>query len=208
MDGAVDPILLSAPSVPPYTTPALTANLVFRVVLGILANLVCLVPLRLLYRSGEFAVVFFIVAIELKNLQTVAWALIWRNDDVDNWWPGYGLCDFGGFFHNFTASLYSTCLLGIMRNLAQQVGLMRVNPLTVKEKRRRNLVQALIIFPLPVIQLILTWILAGQRYAVGTLVGCSWVGHPSWPYLVFFILVPAIVSLITVGYAGKPGPPP
>lgn len=198
-----DALIIATPSVEPYTTSALTANLVFRVMLGTIANLVILVPLRLLYRNGELAAVVFIINIWLKNLQTVIYALIWRNDDMENWWPGYGLCDFSSFFHNFTICLFATCLLAIMRNLAHQVGLLNANPLTVKEKRKRNLIQALIMFPLPIIQLALTWPLTAQRYAVGTLIGCSWVGYGAWPYLVFFILVPLLISLLTVCYAGK-----
>ncbi|KAK7430082.1 hypothetical protein QQZ08_003473 [Neonectria magnoliae] len=183
------------------TSPTLTANLILRVVLGILANLVCLVPLKHLYRGGEMAAVIFIVNIMVVNFKSVIYALIWRNDDTDSWWPGYGICDINPYIHNFTLSIYVTCLLAIMRNLAQQVGLMRANPLTVREKRRRNLVQAFIILPLPLIQLAWVWPLTSQRYIVATLVGCTWAGWPSWPYIVFFIAAPVFVSALTAFYA-------
>lgn len=201
--GAGDTLIIAAPSVPPYTTPALTANLVFRVLLGIMANIICIVPLRLLYTNGELAAFVFIVNLMFKNILTVVNALIWRDDHVESWWPGYGFCDVSAFLHNFTLGLFATCLLAITRNLAIQVGLMRANPLTVREKRRKNLVQALIMFPLPLLQLVLTWLLTAQRYAVGTLIGCSWIGYGAWPYLVFFLLIPLAVSLMTVGYASK-----
>lgn len=201
--GPDGPLIITAPSVPPYTTPALTANLVLRIVLAILGNLVCLAPLRLLWRNSELAAVIFIVNVELRNLQTVVFALIWPNDDVDNWWPGYGLCDGSAYFQNFTIALFATCMLAITRNLAHQVGLMRAHPLTVKEKRRRNIVQALIMFPLPIIQLAFTWFVTAQRYAIAPLVGCTWVAYSAWPFLVFFVLAPVIVSLMTVGYASK-----
>ncbi|KPM41561.1 hypothetical protein AK830_g5045 [Neonectria ditissima] len=183
------------------TSPALTANVILRVVLGILANLVCLVPLKHLYRGGEFAAVVFIANIMAVNFKSVIYALVWRNDDTDSWWPGYGLCDINPYIHNFTLSLYVTCLLAIMRNLAQQVGLMRANPLTVREKRRRNLVQALIMFPLPIIQLAWIWPLTAQRFIIASLVGCTWVAWPSWPYIVFFIAAPVFVSTFTAFYA-------
>ncbi|KAF4121250.1 pheromone a factor receptor [Geosmithia morbida] len=175
---------VAVPSVdPPYTNPALTANLVFRVALGIMANVVCLVPLRLLHRGGELAAVVFIVNMELKNIETVVFALIWRNDDMDSWWAGYGVCDVHPYFNNFVMTLYGTCLLAIMRNLSRQVGLMRAQGLTRGEKRRRNLVQALIMFPLPILQVALTWFLTDGRYAIGTLVGCTWIPGASWIYL-------------------------
>ncbi|KAK4079976.1 hypothetical protein Trihar35433_1081 [Trichoderma harzianum] len=184
-----------------YTNPSLTVNLVCRIFFGILANLVCLIPLQLLYRNGEFAAVVFILNMELENLRNIVNALIWRNDDVESWWPGYGLCDVDGFLHNFCISLYATCLLAIMRNLAIQVGSLRANPPSRREKRRRNIIQALIIFPLPLVQVAWTYPLAQQRYYVGTLVGCYWPNASAWPTVVFEILPQAIVSLITAGYA-------
>ncbi|KID68377.1 pheromone receptor, partial [Metarhizium hybridum] len=194
-------VVASAPTFPPYTSPGLTANLVCRVLLAVVANLVCLVPLRLLYRNGELAAVVFILNIQIKNLETIINALIWRNDDIMSWWAGYGWCDFDAYIHNISIGLFVTCLLAIMRNLAQQVGLMRANALTTRERRRRNLIQALIIFPFPILQLALTWPLTAQRYLVGTLMGCNWIPHPSWPFLIFFVLPPPIFALITTGYA-------
>lgn len=198
-----DPTIIAAPGIPPFTTPALTANLFFRVFLGLVSNLVCVVPLRQLWRHGELAASIFIVNVELQNLSAIAMSLIWRNDDVESWWPGYGFCDVSSYFRNFGVGIYLTCLLAIVRNLARQVSLLRANSMTTREKRRRNLIQALIIFPLPVIQVICTWFLTGQRYAIGTLIGCSWIGYGSWQYLVFFIIAPMVVALLTAGYASK-----
>ncbi|KAL7939056.1 pheromone receptor [Trichoderma chlorosporum] len=184
-----------------YTNPSLTASLICRILFGILANLVCLIPLRLLYHNGEFAAVVFILNVEVQNLRNIVNALIWRNDDVRSWWPGYGLCDVDAFLHNFCIGLYVTCLLAIMRNLAMQVGNLRANPPSRREKRRRNIIQALIIFPLPLVQLAWTYPLAQRRYYVGTLVGCYWPAASAWPTVVFEIIPQAIVSLITAGYA-------
>lgn len=197
-----EPLILSPPSIEPYTSASLTANLVCRVTLAIIANLACLVPLRLLYKNHEFAAVVYIVTVMVKNLETILHSLLWSNDDLESWWPGYGLCDATPYVHNFCLGLFNTTLLAIMRSICQQVGFLRANPLTVREKRRRNLVQALIMFPLPLIQAALTWPLTVQRYAVGTLIGCAWVGYPTWQYLVFFIIAPAVVALVTAGYAG------
>jgi pheromone a factor receptor len=192
-----------AETFPPYTTPSLTANLVCRVSLAIIANLVCLVPLRLLYRNGELAAVIFILSVEIKNLETIVNAFIWRNDDVSSWWAGYGWCDFDNHLHNIVIGFFVTCLLAIVRNLAHQVGLMRANALTAKEKQRRNWIQALIIFPFPIIQLALTHPVTAQRYIVGSLMGCDWVAHNSWPFLVFFVLPPPIFAFVTAAYASK-----
>ena len=191
------------PSEPPYTTPGLTANLVLRVLLSFVGNILCLVPLRILNNNSEFAAVVFIVIVELKNLETIVSSLLWRNDDTASWWSGYGYCDFDAYFQHFVIGIYVTCLLAIMRNLAQQVGMLRAGAMTVQEKRRHNVIQALIMFPLPIAQAALTWPLADQRYGVGTLVGCLYVASPTWLYLVFFVFAPVIVTLITTSYAGK-----
>ncbi|EHK16690.1 putative mating type pheromone G-protein coupled receptor [Trichoderma virens Gv29-8] len=207
MDSVLSPVssdasILALGPIPTiYNTPSLTAGLVCRVIFGIIANLVCLVPLKLLYRNGEFAAAVFILNVELQNVRNIVTALIWRNDDVKSWWPGYGLCDLDAFVHNFCISLYATCLLAIMRNLAIQVGSLRASPPSRREKRKRNIIQALIIFPLPLVQVAWTYPLAQQRYYVGTLVGCFWPNAAAWPTIVFEILPPAIVSVMTAGYA-------
>ncbi|KAJ4268641.1 hypothetical protein NW762_002708 [Fusarium torreyae] len=199
--GRDDSSIVVLPGPGTITTPSLTVNLVCRVLLGIFANLACLVPLKNLYRNGEFAAVVFIFNIEWANLDTIINALIWRNDDTSKWWSGRGFCDINPYTQNFSGAVFGTCLLAIMRNLAQQVGLIRANSLNVRERRRRNLIQALIMFPLPIIQLGWTWPLTTQRYAVVTLGGCSWIAWPSWPYMVFFVMAPVVVALITAGYA-------
>ncbi|KAL6908800.1 pheromone A receptor domain-containing protein [Trichoderma evansii] len=196
---------IAMPGPPPdvFTSPSLMANLICRVVLALIGNIICLVPLRLLYRNGEFAAVIFIIVVEVQNFQNLVNALIWHNDDVASWWPGYGFCDIDSYIRNFGIGLYNTCLLAIMRNLAIQIGNMRASPLTKKEKKWRNIIQALIIFPLPLLQVAWTYPLTQQRYIVGTLSGCIWANSHSWPYMVFDTFLPAIVSFLTAGYAGK-----
>ncbi|KAH8128648.1 hypothetical protein FP744_10008470 [Trichoderma asperellum] len=194
---------IAMPGPPPvvFTNPSLMANLICRVVFALIGNIVCLVPLRLLYRNGELAAVMLILVVELANFETVVNSLIWHNEDVESWWPGYGFCDVDSYIHNLLIGLYTTCLLAIMRNLALQIGNMRASPLTKKEKTRRNIAQALIIFPLPLLQVVWTYPLTQQRYIIGTLSGCSWANSHSWPYMVFDIFLPVIMSVLTAGYA-------
>lgn len=196
-------IAIPGPNPGVFTTPSLMANLICRVVFAFLGNLVCLVPLRLLYRNGELAAVVLILVVELQNFENAINALIWHNDDVASWWPGYGFCDVDSHIRNLSIGLFNTCLLAIMRNLAMQIGNMRASPLTKKEKKRRNIVQALIIFPLPLLQVVWTYPLAQQRYIIGTLSGCSWANSHSWPYMVFDIFLPVLMALLTTGYASK-----
>ncbi|KOS17647.1 Pheromone a factor receptor [Escovopsis weberi] len=185
----------------PYTSPSLTANLVARVALGLLANLACVVPLQLLAKNGELAAVVFIANLIVTNTRNVVNAVIWSDDDAGAWWLGAGLCDADAYVTRVNISLFATCLLAVMRNLAIQVGSLRANPLSQTERRRRNLVQALIMFPLPALQLAFVYPLAYQRYWIGTLVGCTWSPYPSWPYVVFFVFPPMIIAVVTAVYA-------
>lgn len=198
------PTLMVVPNEPPFTNPDHTANLVMRVLLGILAIIVCIAPFRLLLRNGEFAAAIFIGSVTVSNIFTVVFALIWHDDNMDSWWPGYGLCDVYPYFFNSCDGLFVTCLLAIMRNLAHQVGLLRVNPLSVKDKRRRNLIEALIIFPLPLTMVAITWPLSLQRYFVVGLRGCMWSALASWPYIIVRLIAPMMVALVTAFYASKP----
>lgn len=195
--------ILGTPLPPPYTTPSMQANLVLRVTLSLLAGAVSVVPLRVLHRNGEFAAAVFIANTLMVDLETVVSSLLWHDDNMAQWWAGWGYCDVVVHLHNASGALFITCLLAMMRNLARQVGLMRASPLTGTERTRRNLVQGLIMFPLPLLQVAWTLAAATRRYEVGTLIGCSWNPHPSWPNLAFFIMPPVVLAFITSGYASE-----
>ncbi|KAF4816899.1 Pheromone a factor receptor [Colletotrichum tropicale] len=193
----VIPLLPTAP----YTTPSMKANLICRVVSACLANLVCLIPLRNLYRNGEFAAAVFVSTVILLNLLTVVNSLIWRDDNIKEWWRGWIWCDIHPYLYQPALTIYATSIAAIMRNLAEQVNLDRAGPLTTIEKRKRMWFQALIIFPLPVIQVGWLYPLAGQRYVIGTLKGCLWSTTPNWPCIVFFLLPIPVVTLMTGFYS-------
>ncbi|UNI14183.1 hypothetical protein JDV02_000840 [Purpureocillium takamizusanense] len=196
-----DALVVPVPSLLAQQPTSLTVNLGFRVALGIIADLVCLVPFWILARNGEFAASLYVLNIIFLNLDTVVNSLIWRNNDTASWWPGFGFCDLDNFFRNGAKALFLTCLLAIMRNLAIQVGRLRANPLSIKERRRRILVQALIIFPWPLSVIAWTYPLAANRYVIGTLSGCDWSTSSSWPYLVFFVIPPPVVAAVTLAYS-------
>ncbi|CRK30483.1 hypothetical protein BN1708_005141 [Verticillium longisporum] len=202
MAAVAQTLVLSPFPVPDDVSPtSLTANLVCRVVFGLLNNLICLVPLRLLWRNGEFSAVVFIIDVMCLNMLTVINALLWRNDDTTQWWAGYGWCDLHAFLYVPLMCLYSTSCLAISRNLSDQVNMLRANPLTHREKRKKNLIQALIMFPIPLIQMAWIYPLTAQRYIIITLVGCDWRVHGSWPYFVFFLLPAPLLALVSAFYS-------
>lgn len=180
---------------------SLQANLVCRVLFAILGNLLCWVPFSLLLRNGEFAAVVFIVDVVITNCFTIINSLLWRNDYWGLWWDGQGWCDLQVWLMGPMQTTYAAAVFAIMRHLAQQVGMMRVTTLSPQEKRRRNLFQALIIFPIPLVQLAFTWFDLAQRYIIGTLVGCSATYDNSWPKLFVYTTPPILFALGSVPYA-------
>ncbi|KAI0128734.1 pheromone A receptor-domain-containing protein [Xylariales sp. AK1849] len=184
-----------------YTNASLEANRVCRVLFAIIGTIFCWVPFRLLSRNGEFAASVLIVDVVVMNLFTIFNSIIWHNDDWDIWWDGTGLCDIQVYLSAPMQTIYAACIFVVIRNLAQRVRLMRVNNLTRREKNRRDFIQALIIFPIPIIELAFTWFVLAQRYIIGTLVGCSATLDDSWPKILVYILPPALFAIGTVPYA-------
>ncbi|KAI0131609.1 pheromone A receptor-domain-containing protein [Hypoxylon sp. NC0597] len=166
--------------------PSLQANLVFRVLLAIIGTILCIVPFRLLWRNGDFAAVVLITVVALMNFFTVLNSLIWNSDNWDNWWKGTGLCDIEVYLWTPLQTIYAGAIFAIIRQLAQQVKLARTSELSRKERSRRVLIQAAIIFPIPLIQLLFTWFDLAQRYNIGAVIGCMVVFDNSWPRFIVY----------------------
>ncbi|KAI0887137.1 pheromone A receptor-domain-containing protein [Annulohypoxylon maeteangense] len=178
--------------------PGLTANLSFRVILAIVGTVLCWVPFRLLWRNGDFAAVVLIIDVALMNLVTVLNSLIWNSDNWDNWWIGTGLCDVEVYTWMPLQTIYAGAILAIIRQLAQQVKLTRPSQLSRNKRRMRAFIQATIIFPPALIQLLFTWFDIVQRYNIGTLIGCMVSFDNSWPRLIVYDGPPTVFVLASV----------
>lgn len=202
--GKGDVVVIQPYAVPdPVTYPTLQLNLALRVTMGFLAIFACLVPLRLLYRNKEFAAIVFVVNdLGLCLINTIN-ALIWHDDNMDEWFMGYGWCDLHPYLYVPMMTLFTTSVLAHARSMTDKVSLLHVNPMSKKERRTNYLVQSLIMFPLPLIQIGWMYPLTAQRFVVTTLVGCDWRVDGSWPWMVFFILPIPILSTTAGVYACK-----
>lgn len=185
------------------SSPGLAANQICRIIFAIVGTIFCWVPYRLLTRNGEFVAVVFIIDVVVMNLFTILNASIWADDNLDSWWDGVGYCDIQVYLLLPMQCLYAACIFTIMRNLAQRLRLRRVDNLSTPERRRRHLIEALIIFPVPIVQIALTWFLLTNRYAIGTVVGCFGLYKESWFKIVVLIFPPAVFSIATIPYACK-----
>lgn len=180
---------------------SLVANQVSRVTLAIASIIASLVPFSLLWRLGEVSATIFVGNVMVTNLFTLINASIWHDDNMDAWWDGVGYCDLQTYLVLPMQCIYAACIFAIMRNLAQRLRLKRATELTLKERRRQTLHQALIIFPVPLIQLALTWPFITNRFVVGSVVGCFGVFGENWFKIVIYNFPPAFFSLATVPYA-------
>lgn len=187
---------------PPYTDIGLQVNLFFRVFLGILGMLIPLVPARLLWTNGEFGATVHVMSTVTLNFMYVVNSLIWRDNNVKKWYAGYGWCDFYTYIFFAVETVFHTTLFDIMLGLATKVGNPRVTSLSPKEKKRKNLISALLIFGNPVLQVLLTWFVILQRYNVSTLAGCTASYDPNGVFFVFFILPSPVFTVGATILAG------
>lgn len=188
---------------PPYSSPALQANLFFRVFLGILSLFVTWVPARLLWRNGEFGGAVLCATLMILNFITVVNALIWRNDNVETWWAGYGWCDIQTYTFFALHSAFNISLFEVMRSLASKVALDRAVKPTRSERRRQRIISAFVVFTVPVIQVILTYFSTISRYNISTLVGCGAIYYPNWIYLVFYIIPTPVFAVGAAFMSGQ-----
>lgn len=158
--------------------------------------------MKLLWRNGEFAAATLYMVTTILNIYYVVNALLWRNDNVQEWYAGYGWCDLQIYTVFALETIYSACIFAIMRNLANRLGLVRATSLSAGEKKRRNLIESLIMFPVALVQIILTYFVLAQRYNVSTLIGCTSAYDESWP-LVFFLLPSPIYAFGAACYASE-----
>lgn len=189
----------------PNTQPDVSAllNIIFRVFFNLSAGIACWVPARLLWKNGELAGTTMVIVVAIINFHFAINTLLWPNDDIGNWYDGSGWCDYQVATWIPLETLNAAGVCAIMYHIANQVSLMRATALSLTEKRRKQIIQALIIFPIPVIELALYWLVVAQRYNITGIVGCQPIYDPSWVFLVFFQLPPAVYSVLAGWFAGK-----
>ncbi|KAJ9150659.1 Pheromone a factor receptor [Pleurostoma richardsiae] len=183
------------------SSTSLLLNVIFRALFSLAAAAGCWVPMRLLWKNGELAGATFTVIVIIFNLFNAINCLIWHDDNINHWWKGEGWCDIQVYVTLPLETMYAACVLAIVRHIANQVALMRVTGLSGKEKRRKLIVQCLIIFPVPLVQVALTYLILAGRYSILAVVGCRPIYAPSWLALVFFVLPCPIFALLAAYFA-------
>ncbi|KAI1644520.1 pheromone A receptor-domain-containing protein [Daldinia loculata] len=175
-------------------------NLVLRVLFAIIGTGLCWPPLRTLWRYGDLPGVTLIIVVAIMNFFTVLNAMIWSNDNWDDWWDGKGLCDLQVYLSTPMKTIYAATILVTVYELSKKFNVRRAIQLHSREDRYRELKQALVIFAVPFIQLVMTYFTISQRYKVGTLIGCIAEYDNSWPKIIFFDVPNPIFVVLSIPF--------
>lgn len=159
-------------------TPDAMVNIFFRILLNLAAAVSCWVSLRLFHKNGELAGASMVVVIVLLNFFYAVNALLWPTDDIFNWPKGYAWCDIQLVLWVPLETLNAVAVCAVMQNIANQVSLLRATELTCEEKRKKRIFQALILFPVPVLQIVLYYFFIAMRYNISGIIGCQTVFDP------------------------------
>lgn len=178
-------------------------NIIFRFILNLGAAMACWIPMNLFHKNGEFAGTAMIIAIAVLNFFYAINAVVWPNNDIASWTKGYGWCDIQLILWVPLETLNAAAVCAVMQNIADQVAIVRASGLTGQERRRKHIIQAFIILPVPMLQIILYYFVIAMRYNISGIIGCQAVFDPDWVFLVFFILPCPMFAISAAYFAGK-----
>lgn len=184
-------------------SPGMLTNIAFRLVLNLGAALACWIPMRLFYRNRELAGTAMVIATAIMNFYYGVDSVIWPNNNIAAWFQGYAWCDIQLVLWVPLETMNAAAICAVMQNIADKVSLMRASGLSGHEKRRKRIIQSLIIFPVPASQAILYYFTIGMRYNISGIVGCQAVFQANWVFLVFFVLPCPIFAIAAAYFAGK-----
>lgn len=184
-------------------TPGMLANIIFRFIINLAAAVACWVPASLFHKNGELAGTAMVIATAILNFYYAVNAVIWHDNDFGSWSQGHVWCDVQLLSFIPLETLNAAAICAVMQNISNQVSLMRSSGFTSKEKTRKNVLQALIIFPIPALQAILYYFTIARRYNISGIIGCQAVFTGNWVFLTFFLLPCPIFAVAAAYFAGE-----
>lgn len=186
------------------TTTNLEAQAIALPIFSSLGIAIIIIPFVWHYRNKNLAACTLFAYLIVSNLFTCINAIIWPNEDYASWWDGTGLCDIQAkiAWPILTGIPCSVCCM--LRNLAKVLRIDRANLNTTKKQRRRMLlVDCLICFLVPFLQLALHYCIQPNRYILEAIGGCTPSFDESWPTIVLMYIPPQISALAACYYSGQ-----
>lgn len=162
---------------------------------------ICIPPLILHAKNRNFPAASYISWAILLNLFNIINALIWPNDDIDNWWDGTGLCDIEVKLMVAGYVAVPGSILCLFRGLANVLDTSRATLVPSKTQRWRNWAFELVFCVIiPIITMILHLVWQKSRYLLFSISGCVNNFDESWPSMVLANMWPLPICLIAVYY--------
>lgn len=189
-------------------TPSMLANIIARIIVNFTAFFACWVPFRLFHQHAELAGAAMVLATCILNLYYALNAVIWHNDDIHGWPKGNIWCDVQLASFIPLETLNAAAICAVMANIAKSVSptsnkMLSAALLTQGERRRKHLVQALIIFPVPLLQAVLYYFNIAMRYNISGIVGCQAVFPGNLVFLTVYLLPCPLFAVVAAYFAGK-----
>ena len=169
-----------------------------------LAAILCIAPLVWHAKAKNFAAVSLIVWIVLLNVVVAVNAAVWSHNDPHAWWDGVGYCD-------VTVNLligYQLALPGatavLLRSLVKVMDATAASRVVGTAERRRDAAVAVVLcVALPLLFMACSYPFRLYRYVIWTTNGCSVVFSQTWAAMIFVVMWPVLVSMLSAYYTGE-----
>ncbi|KAK4500996.1 hypothetical protein PRZ48_006802 [Zasmidium cellare] len=180
----------------PYPTAIVFATF------SLLITILIIPPLIQHYRNRNIGATVVVTGVTIANFLNFLNAVIWPNDDIENWFSGVGLCDIEVKFYILIQTLVPAGLACILRALAKvmdtdNTGWMR----TTAQRRRAYAIDLTLCVFLPSLQMIFHYIVQPQRYYIFGISGCVPPSDSSWLAFLLLLVPPLIWVVIDGVYA-------
>jgi pheromone a factor receptor len=178
------------------------ANAIVMPIFIAIAMIVVYLPARDFYAKRNFAACSMIASVTLLNLYQFLNALIWNSSDTTHWYTGVGLCDIEVNSRYMLSTALMTSIFCFVKNLA---GVFRTDGLylTSGMKQKRLIIDILICWLLPFLQVAFRYFVSLGRFSVFPIFGCYDELDGSWPYIVGYVMWFPIFTFLTLVYSGK-----
>jgi pheromone a factor receptor len=172
-------------------------------ILSFFAIVILIVPFKWHWRLKNIGACSLAFYLSLSNLFTLINAIIWPTDNYDQWWDGAGLCDIEAKLRWPLITGIACSTLCICRNLANVLDVERSEISSTRaSKKRKMIIDILLCYGIPVLQILLHYIIQYNRYIIGVLAGCLPTYDESWPTIVIMYMWPPIFCIANAYYCG------
>ncbi|KAF4636654.1 hypothetical protein G7Y89_g1433 [Cudoniella acicularis] len=159
-------------------------------------------PWRDFWRKRNLAACSMIASNTIVLLYTTINAIIWPNDDWSTWWEGVGLCDLEVTTKWPLTVVTNLALVCFVKNLASVFNTRKNSFVKTSAMRRRQyIVDFLIIFTLPIIQVAVWPVLSTGRFSIFAVTGCVGTADPAWPTILIIIATYPIYDCLGAYFA-------